>query len=169
MWKRDASPKPAPPNDTDEPRTTPAPPEPPPAPPPDVRRGGAEVPAIGKSVVITGQLNGSENLTIEGKVDGTIELRENVLTVGPNGKVKAQIFAGRVVVLGTVTGDITASEKIEIRDGGSVDGDVKAPRVAIADGAHFRGSIDMQAQGARTGPTPQAPKPPRETGTNATR
>ncbi len=99
---------------------------------------------IGKSVVIKGELSGSEDLTIEGEVDGKIELRQNVLTIGPNGKIKAQVFAKSVVVQGEVHGNITATEKVDIRDSGSVDGDVVAPRVAISDGAHFRGSIDMQ-------------------------
>ena len=103
---------------------------------------------IGKSVVIKGELNGSEDLTIEGQVDGKIELRQNVLTIGPNGKIKAQVFAKSVVILGEVTGNVTATEKVDIRDNGSVDGDITAPRVAIAEGAHFRGSIDMQRTGA---------------------
>jgi cytoskeletal protein CcmA (bactofilin family) len=103
---------------------------------------------IGKSVVIKGELSGSEDLTIEGQVDGKIELRQNVLTIGPNGKIKAQVFAKSVVILGEVTGNVTASEKVDIRDNGSVDGDIAAPRVAIAEGAHFRGSIDMQRAGA---------------------
>jgi cytoskeletal protein CcmA (bactofilin family) len=99
---------------------------------------------IGKSVVIKGELNGSEDLTIEGQVEGKIELRQNVLTIGPNGRIKAQVFAKSVIVLGEVTGNVTATEKVDIRDNGSVDGDIAAPRVAIAEGAHFRGSIDMQ-------------------------
>jgi cytoskeletal protein CcmA (bactofilin family) len=103
---------------------------------------------IGKSVVIKGELNGSEDLTIEGQVDGKIELRQNVLTIGPNGRIKAQVFAKSVIVLGEVTGNVTATEKVDIRDNGSVDGDIAAPRVAIAEGAHFRGSIDMQKTGA---------------------
>ena len=105
---------------------------------------------IGKSVVIKGELSGSEDLTIEGQVDGKIELRQNVLTIGPNGKIKAQVFAKSVVILGEVTGNVTASEKVDIRDNGSVDGDIAAPRVAIAEGAHFRGSIDMQRTGAKS-------------------
>ena len=104
---------------------------------------------IGKSVVIKGDLSGSEDLTIEGQVEGKIELRQNVLTIGANGKIKAAIFAKIVVVLGDVQGDITASERIDIRDSGSVDGDLSGPRIAIADGAHFRGSIDMQRQGTK--------------------
>jgi cytoskeletal protein CcmA (bactofilin family) len=103
---------------------------------------------IGKSVVIKGELSGSEDLTIEGHVEGRIDLKDNVLTIGPNGKIKAEVFAKSVVVLGEVTGNVTASEKVDIRDNGSVDGDIASPRVAIAEGAHFRGSVDMQRQGA---------------------
>lgn len=103
---------------------------------------------IGKSVVIKGELNGSEDLTIEGTVEGKIELRQNVLTIGPNGKIKAQLFAKSVIILGEVTGNVTATEKVDIRDNGSVDGDIASPRVAIAEGAHFRGSIDMQRSGS---------------------
>jgi cytoskeletal protein CcmA (bactofilin family) len=106
---------------------------------------------IGKSVVIKGELNGSEDLTIEGHVEGTIQLRDHVLTIGPNGRIKAQVFAKSVIVLGEVTGNVTASEKVDIRDNGSVDGDIISPRVAIAEGAHFRGSVDMQRKaGAAT-------------------
>lgn len=111
---------------------------------------------IGKSVVIKGELNGSEDLTIEGHVEGTIQLKEHVLTIGPNGRIKAQVFAKSVIVLGEVTGNVTASDKVDIRDNGSVDGDIVSPRVAIAEGAHFRGSVDMQRKG---GAQPQAAKP----------
>jgi cytoskeletal protein CcmA (bactofilin family) len=107
---------------------------------------------IGKSVVIKGELNGSEDLTIEGQVEGTIQLRDHVLTIGANGRIKAQVFAKAVIVLGEVTGNVTASDKVDIRDAGSVDGDIVAPRVAIAEGAHFRGSVDMQRKGAATQP-----------------
>ena len=107
---------------------------------------------IGRSVVIKGELDGSEDLTIEGHVEGKIELRDNTLTVGVNGQVKAQVFAKSVVVLGELIGNINASEKVDIRDNGSVDGDIVAPRVAIAEGAHFRGSIDMQRKAAAAGP-----------------
>ena len=108
---------------------------------------------IGKSVVIKGELNGSEDLTVEGSVEGKIELKQHVLTIGPNGRIKAEVFAKAVVVLGEVIGNITASEKVDIRDNGKVDGNIVAPRVAIAEGAHFRGSVDMQ-------PKSEAPKAP---------
>jgi cytoskeletal protein CcmA (bactofilin family) len=113
---------------------------------------------IGKSVVIKGELNGSEDLTIEGHVEGTIQLKEHVLTIGPNGRIKAQVFAKSVIVLGEVTGNVTASDKVDIRDNGSVDGDIISPRVAIAEGAHFRGSVDMQRKGGAA-PQAQASKP----------
>ena len=114
---------------------------------------------IGKSVVIKGELNGSEDLTIEGHVEGTIQLREHVLTIGPNGRIKAQVFAKSVIVLGEVTGNVTASDKVDIRDNGSVDGDIVSPRGAVAEGAHFRGSIDMQrkpGQAAQGSAKPEA-------------
>lgn len=148
MWKRDEAVKPAVPSGTG---TAPAPS----AGSPDAARASSTpfepqrgmertTVNIGKSVVIKGELSGSEDLTIEGQVDGKIELRQNVLTIGPNGRIKAQVFAKSVIILGEVTGNVTASEKVDIRDNGSVDGDITAPRVAIAEGAHFRGSIDMQ-------------------------
>jgi cytoskeletal protein CcmA (bactofilin family) len=113
---------------------------------------GKDIVNIGKSVVIKGELNGSEDLTIEGHVEGTIQLRDHVLTIGPNGRIRAQVFAKAVIVLGEVTGNVTASEKVDIRDNGSVDGDIVAPRVAIAEGAHFRGSVDMQRKGGAAQP-----------------
>ena len=112
---------------------------------------GRDVVNIGKSVVIKGELNGSEDLTIEGQVEGKIELKEHVLTIGPNGKIKAEVFAKMLIVLGEVNGNIAASEKVEIRDGGSVDGDIVSPRVAIAEGAHFQGSVDMQRKSGQHG------------------
>ncbi len=103
-----------------------------------------ELVTIGKSIVIKGELSGGEDLTIDGQVEGKVELRDHVLTVGANGRLKAQVFAKSIVVLGQVTGNLSATEKVDIGQNGSVEGDVVAPRVAIADGAHFRGSIDMQ-------------------------
>ena len=158
MWKRDESVKPTPPP------PAPATPAPAPAPTSSVpkpisdTRGQIERDKvnIGKSVVIKGELSGSEDLTIEGHVEGRIELRENVLTIGPNGKIRAEVFAKAVVVLGEVVGNVTASEKVDIRDNGSVDGDITSPRVAIAEGAHFRGSVDMQRAGAKPAAGPAA-------------
>ena len=117
---------------------------------------GGDIANIGRSVVIKGELTGSESLSIEGQVEGTINLGEHLLTIGPAGKIKAQVTAESVVVCGQVVGDITAEDRIEIRENGSVEGDIAAPRVAIADGAHFRGSIDMQDSVKEV----QAPKVP---------
>ncbi len=151
MWKRDEGVRPPQGN---PPATPPAgapaaqsPTEPPTVASKPLAHQMRDVVNIGKSVVIKGELSGSEDLTIEGQVEGKIELRQNVLTIGPNGKIKAQVFAKAVIVLGEVVGNVTASEKVDIRDNGSVDGDLVSPRVAIAEGAHFRGSIDMQRQG----------------------
>jgi cytoskeletal protein CcmA (bactofilin family) len=164
MWKRDESVKPTPP-----PPPAPAAPVAPqaaaPKPTGDVRpQIERDKVNIGKSVVIKGELSGSEDLTIEGNVEGKIELRENILTIGPNGKIRAEVFAKAVVVLGEVSGNVTASEKVDIRDNGSVDGDIISPRVAIAEGAHFRGSVDMQRAGtkpaAAAAPAANKPTPP---------
>src|SRR3989454_6453816 len=146
MWNRDEAVRPA----SGHPTAVPQPPAPAQAGPPVPRpaetsnRLEKDIVNIGKSVVIKGELNGSEDLTIEGHVEGTIQLRDHVLTIGPNGRIKAQVFAKSVIVLGEVNGNVTASDKVDIRDNGSVDGDIVSPRVAIAEGAHFRGSVDMQ-------------------------
>ena len=161
MWKRDEAVKPAggqpaapaaPAAPSYQPASASA------APQPDTRRIERDVVNIGKSVVIKGELNGSEDLTVEGHVEGKIELKDHVLTIGPNGKIKAQVFAKAVIVLGEVNGNVTASEKVDIRDGGSVDGDIISPRVAIAEGAHFRGTVDMQRKGAQPGAQAQQSK-----------
>src|SRR5580700_5846019 len=160
MWKRDESVRPA----SGQPTTAPQAHAPVPAGASSPRSDAShsmekDIVNIGKSVVIKGELNGSEDLTIEGHVEGTIQLRDHVLTIGPNGRIKAQVFAKSVVVLGEMTGNVTASDKVDIRDNGSVDGDIVAPRVAIAEGAHFRGSVDMQRKGGTATAQPQNTKP----------
>jgi len=129
MWKRDESVKPAtPPAQT--PAAAPSAPvaSAPVASEPRTQQIGRDNVNIGKSVIIKGELSGSEDLTIEGHVEGRIDLKDNVLTIGPNGKIKAEVFAKAVVVLGEVTGNVTASEKVDIRDNGSVDGDIASRR-----------------------------------------
>jgi cytoskeletal protein CcmA (bactofilin family) len=156
MWKRDEAVKPVSPQAAAPPPVAAAPQQAGAAAQPEFRRIERDVVNIGKSVVIKGELSGSEDLTIEGQVEGKIELKEHVLTVGPNGKIKAQIFARTVIVLGEVHGNVAATEKVDIRDGGSVDGDIVSPRIAIAEGAHFRGSVDMQRKGPQPAAKPQA-------------
>src|SRR5689334_4482578 len=155
MWKRDESVKPTAPAASSPAAASSVPAPSAPAASEPRAQLGRDMVNIGKSVVIKGELSGSEDLTIEGHVEGRIDLKGNVLTIGPNGKIKAEVFAKAVVVLGEVTGNVTASEKVDIRDNGSVDGDIASPRVAIAEGAHFRGSVDMQRQGAKPGQQPQ--------------
>ena len=98
---------------------------------------------LGRSVVITGELKASEDLAIEGHLEGTIELRQNSVTIGQSATIEGEIFAQEVVVLGNVTGNISASKKVEIWPNGSVQGDIVSPTVTIAEGATFRGAIDM--------------------------
>ena len=119
---------------------------------------------VGKSIVVKGELHGDEDVTIEGQVEGRVTLQQHVLTVGKHGRIHAEVLAKSVVVLGEVVGNIEAVETVSIRAEGTVDGDIKAPRVAIADGARFRGGIDMeqgqQAQGTGSEPRPH-PEPRR--------
>ena len=98
---------------------------------------------IGKTIFVKGDLTGEENLTIEGRVEGRIELRNHQLTVGQGGKVNAEVLAKTVTVIGQVEGNIQATDRVEIRESGSLVGDIRAPRVVIADGAKFKGSVDM--------------------------
>ena len=163
MWKRDEAVRPIAPPAVPAPAPPVAAPSPRPIVDTQAQQPERDIVNIGKSVVIKGELNGSEDLTIEGHVEGKIELREHVLTIGPNGRIKAAVFAKSVVVLGEVIGNVTAAEKVDIRDNGSVDGDIVAPRVAIAEGAHFRGTVDMQRKGAApvatAGKAAAAPQP----------
>ena len=103
---------------------------------------------IGQSVQIKCELSGNEDLTIEGKVDGKVFLKDHNLTIGGNGRIAAEIHAKTVMVIGEVVGNITADDKVEIAATGSMRGDIVAPRVVLADGARFKGSIDMDRKGA---------------------
>ena len=121
----------------------------------DFARGTA---LIGKSVMVKGQVYGREDLTIDGELEGTLELQEHRLTVGPNGKLQATIKAREVVVLGTVHGNIEASEKIDIRKDAKLVGDLKTARILIEDGAYFKGSIDIQKPEVSRPPAPARPQ-----------
>jgi cytoskeletal protein CcmA (bactofilin family) len=112
---------------------------------------------IGKSVMIKGQIFSREDLTIDGEIDGSVELHEHRLTVGPNGKLQAGVKAREVVVLGTIHGNVEASDKIDIRKDAKLVGDIKTARIVIEDGAYFKGSIDIaRPEAAR--PAPSQPK-----------
>jgi cytoskeletal protein CcmA (bactofilin family) len=108
---------------------------------------------IGKSLVVKGEVSGSESLYIDGKVEGAINLPGNRVTVGRNGQVAANIMAREVVVLGKVRGNINASDRVDIRSEGSLTGDVAAARISIEDGAYFKGGIDIRKPGdTKNGP-----------------
>ena len=104
---------------------------------------------IGKSLVIKGEVTGSESLYIDGRVEGAINLPGNRVTVGRNGQVQANITAKEVVVLGKVKGNVNASDRVDIRNEGSLGGDVVCQRISIEDGAWFKGSIDIRKPGQK--------------------
>src|SRR5664279_2538659 len=152
---------------------TPAPEQPAPKPaytppPPAVRAaepvrsdvpGSVDVATIGKSVIVKGELSGSEDLYVDGEVEGSISLRGQSLTIGPNGRVRANLEARNVIVHGRVDGNITASDRVDLRKSASLTGDISTARVAIEDGAYFKGTIDIQKAepvAAKVEPKPQA-------------
>jgi cytoskeletal protein CcmA (bactofilin family) len=103
----------------------------------------AQQTVLGRNINLHGQLSGSGDLLIEGRFDGTITLEENSLTVGPDAEVKAEVQARQVIVMGSVTGNITARDKVEIRRTGRVLGDLRTAGIAIEDGAYFKGNIEI--------------------------
>ena len=104
---------------------------------------------IGPSITIKGDVTGDEDLVIEGRVEGTIDLKKHNVTVGPEGRVKADIFGRIVVIEGEVEGDLRGQEQIVLRRSARVQGNITAPRVALEDGATFRGGIDMESSSVR--------------------
>jgi cytoskeletal protein CcmA (bactofilin family) len=100
---------------------------------------------IGKSITIKGDLSGNEDLQIDGTVEGRIDLPNNQLTIGAEGRVKAEVHAKGVIVIGHVTGNIAATERIQVEATGIVDGDVKAPRLVIQEGAMLNGGVEMSS------------------------
>jgi len=127
----------------------------------------ADQATIGKSLVIKGEVTGSESLYIDGRVEGSINLSGNRVTVGRNGVVSANINAREIVVLGKVRGNLTASDRVDIRSDGSLTGDVIAARISIEDGAFFKGGIDIrkggqpaQAQQQKANGEDKSPTPP---------
>jgi cytoskeletal protein CcmA (bactofilin family) len=155
MWKptnqpttpgRPGTPEPEPRPVTSTP-TVPAAVEPAAAPRPAVSATTADQATIGKSLVIKGEVTGSESLYIDGRVEGSINLAGNRVTVGRNGVVAANINAREIVVLGKVRGNLTASDRVDIRSDGSLTGDVVAARISIEDGAFFKGGIDIRKGG----------------------
>lgn len=167
MWKRENEPQSATPSTT--PVTPPsAPPrrevEAAPAPPPSRVSEPAGRAQIGVGTIVRGEITGEEDLLIEGRVEGRIDLRQNAVTVGAKGRLAAEIIARAILVDGEVDGNLTAEEQIVVRKSGRVKGDLCAPRVTIEDGARFKGGIDMEpkrpASSSAPRPLPSAKSDP---------
>jgi len=124
---------------------------------PETSRGGSAT--IGKAVKIAGQIYSREDLYVDGDVEGTIELMDHKLTIGPNGKVHAGVKAREVVALGVIQGNVEASERIEIRKDAKLVGDIKTARIVIEDGAYFKGSIDIVKSEPKVAPSQPRPQP----------
>jgi cytoskeletal protein CcmA (bactofilin family) len=136
-----------------------------PRPAPESERTFSRTGIIGSSIKIKGKLTGGEDLTIDGTVEGTVSLEGHTLTLGPHAHIKAEVRADTVVVAGEVTGNIAATEKIEIASTGSVHGDISSPRLSIADGARLKGSIDSdrtETGASKPSEKPSASSTPRE-------
>jgi cytoskeletal protein CcmA (bactofilin family) len=167
MWKPTNSPS-SNPSPSPEPQRSYAPPAAEPASSPRAANpplNPQEQATLGKSLVIKGEVTGSESLYIDGRVEGSINLPGNRVTVGRNGVVSANISAREIVVLGKVRGNMTASDRVDIRGEGSLTGDVVAQRISIEDGAYFKGGIDIRKPGqkvngeAKEGTTAAATEP----------
>ena len=162
MWKPN-QPGPVAPNPTPEP-SRPAPPtsslafEAPARPPSPAATGDQAT--IGKGLFIKGEINGSESLFIDGKVEGSVNLPGNRVTIGRNGQVSANINAREIVVLGKVRGNVSATDRVDIRAEGSLSGDVAASRISIEDGAYFKGGIDIRKPDAKPETKPGVPAGP---------
>ena len=98
---------------------------------------------LGRSLIIKGEVTGSEDLTIDGRVEGRVHLEDHDLTIGESAKVSAEVHAKNITIYGDVTGDMVADEKVTLADSGRLVGNIKAPRISVSDGAQFRGNVDM--------------------------
>jgi cytoskeletal protein CcmA (bactofilin family) len=159
MWKPTQT-GPATPNTTPEP-SRPLPPPPAAEPVNRAPVSAGDQATIGKGLFIKGEITGSESLFIDGKVEGSINLPGNRVTIGRNGQVAASVTAREIVILGKVRGNVSATDRVDIRAEGALTGDVAAARISIEDGAFFKGGIDIRKPDTKPGTTaaPEAPKP----------
>lgn len=132
--------------------------------PVEQRQEGA---TIGPSITIKGDLTGDEDLVIQGRVEGKVDLKQNNLTVGKNGRIKANVFGKLICVEGEVEGDLFGQEQVIVRASGQVRGNISAPRVTLEDGARFKGGIDMESQKPAERPRPATPIESRTPATSA--
>ncbi len=123
---------------------------------------------ISKGLFVKGEISGTESLYIDGKVEGAINLPGNRVTIGRNGTAGANVTAREVVVMGKVRGNVSASDRVDIRAEGALSGDVSAARISIEDGAFFKGGIDIRKADAKPGQTPGAPAAGQSAGTAET-
>lgn len=158
MWKKDETP---------EPMATPR---------PQAALGFEQAPpvkvsgeraTIGRSITIKGEVNGDEDLLIQGRVDGSVTLKQHAVTVGPEGEVKADIGARVITVEGTVEGNLSAQEQVILRGSARVQGNITAPRVVLEDGARFRGGVDMGETRAEVAPLQKGAPGPGRTATGS--
>ena len=125
--------------------------DPPPTPRPERSRPATPVACIGRSLTIKGDLSGDEDLIIEGNIDGKVMLQSHSVTIGESGRVAADISAAHIRVAGVVTGDLTGSDSVVLLRTGRVEGNISAKSVTLENGARFKGSIDMEANGGTGG------------------
>jgi cytoskeletal protein CcmA (bactofilin family) len=151
VWKK-------PDDNPPHPEPAPAPARPAATPPAEPRRGDRATATIGPSIFINGDLSGDEDLVIEGRVEGKIDLKQHNVTIGRNGRVRADVFGNTVIVEGEVDGNLFALQQAILRQSGAVRGNITAPRVMLEDGSRFRGSIDMESakEPAKPAASPQA-------------
>jgi cytoskeletal protein CcmA (bactofilin family) len=145
-FSKKGSPEDTPARETTQPEAAPAAEASPRARPAPVSGARREAAIIGPSIQLDGDLRGQEDLLIEGEVNGTVQLRNNSLTVGSQGKVKAHVYAKEIHVEGVVEGDLFASERVSIRRSAQVRGNITSPRVILEEGARFKGSIEMDSE-----------------------
>lgn len=157
MWKRPDEPSPAtgPSSSTAHPGPGPGPAPSPPHPP--AARG--EAASIGASITVKGDISGEEDLLVQGRVEGTIDLKTNHVTVGTHGRVKADIHGRVIDIQGEVEGNLFGDEQVVVRKSGAVRGNITAPRVSLEDGANFKGTIDMEPK-PRPKEQPAGARPP---------
>ena len=116
--------------------------------PPVASRGQTEPSIVGPSMLVQGDMNGDEDLVVQGRIEGSITLKKNLVTVGKDGRVNATVNAKSIRVEGTVEGELRGKEQVIVTRTGSVSGNIVAPRVTLEDGCRFKGAIDMEGTGA---------------------